>query len=302
VIYLGFSANLQVKLEKLIHKRDMRSCSDNQTTALRMVPKKTLKVLQLTDSHLYADPYRCLLGINTLETFDQVLAQALYEQGVPDLLLATGDLVHDASDTGYKRLLGRLKLTGIPTYCLPGNHDLPHKMKQILNQENVHSLPSVQTEGWSMIFLDSTIPGNESGRLNTRQMELLQLLLKAHPDKHTLICMHHHPLPVGSRWMDTMVLENPHDLFGLLADHPQVKALLCGHVHQDFEDNHNNVRVIGSPSTCVQFVAGQDDFSIDASCPPGYRWLNLLPNGEIETGLGLLPEIPSGLDLASMGY
>ena len=59
--------------------------------------------------------------------------------------------------------------------------------------------------------------------------------------------------------------------------------------------------VLGSPSTCVQFIPGQDDFGIDA-CPPGYRWLELLPNGEIKTGLGVLPEIPSGLDLASMGY
>lgn len=260
-----------------------------------------MKVLQLTDSHLYADPSRCLLGINTLETFDQVLAQALHERGTPDLLLATGDLVHDASDTGYKRLLGRLKLTGIPTYCLPGNHDLPHKMRHVLNQDNVHTLPSVQSNGWSLIFLDSTIPGNESGNLDKKQMEMLQLLLEAHPDKHTLICMHHHPLPVGSRWMDTMALKNPDQFFNLIAQHPQVKAVLCGHIHQEFRGEHNGVKLLGTPSTCVQFIAGQDDFGIDA-CPPGYRWLTLQPNGEIETGLGLLPEVPSGLDLASMGY
>lgn len=263
--------------------------------------EKTLKVLQLTDSHLYADPSRCLLGINTLETFDQVLAQALQEQGTPDLLLATGDLVHDASDAGYKRLLGRLKLTGIPTYCLPGNHDLPQKLKQQLNQDNVHTIPSVQAGGWSMIFLDSTIPDNESGNLDKHQMELLRLLLEAHPEKHTLICMHHHPLPIGSRWMDTMALKNPDAFFSLVGRHPQVKAVLCGHIHQRYEGAYNGVRLMGSPSTCVQFVPGQDDFSIDA-CPPGYRWLSLRHDGGIETGFGLLPEIPSGLDLASMGY
>lgn len=279
----------------------MRSSSDNQTKAFDDVPERNLKVLQLTDSHLYADPSRCLLGINTLETFDQVLAQALYEQGAPDLLLATGDLVHDASDTGYKRLLGRLKLTGVPAYCLPGNHDLPQKMKQILNQDSVHTLPSVQAQGWSLIFLDSTIPGNESGNLDNNQLKLLQLLLEAHPEKHTLICMHHHPLPVGSRWMDTMTLKNAHTFFDLLGKHPQVRSVLCGHIHQQFESEHNGLRLIGTPSTCVQFIPGQDDFGIDA-CPPGYRWLNLRPDGEIETGLGMLPEIPSGLDLASMGY
>lgn len=279
----------------------MHIISNNQIRALDSVPVKTLKVLQLTDSHLYADPSRCLLGINTLETFDQVLAQALHEQETPDLLLATGDLVHDASDSGYKRLLGRLKMTGIPTYCLPGNHDLPQKMKQILNQENVHTLPSVQAKGWSLIFLDSTIPGNESGKLDKAQTKLLQLLLEAHPDKHTLVCMHHHPLPVGSRWMDTMALKNPDAFFGLLGQHPQVRAVLCGHIHQEFDDEHNGIRLLGTPSTCVQFEAGQDNFGI-CPCPPGYRWLDLQPDGTIETGIGQLPEIPSGLDLASMGY
>ncbi|MCU7797626.1 MAG: 3',5'-cyclic-AMP phosphodiesterase, partial [Candidatus Thiodiazotropha sp. (ex Myrtea spinifera)] len=87
----------------------------------------------------------------------------------------------------------------------------------------------------------------------------------------------------------------------LVGQHPQVKAVLCGHIHQEFQGEHNGVKLLGTPSTCVQFIAGQDDFGIDA-CPPGYRWLTLQQNGDIETGLGLLPEIPSGLDLASMGY
>lgn len=290
-----------VSLKNSKMNRSMGSSPDNKPTTFQRLPAESLNVLQLTDSHLYADPSRCLLGINTLETFDQVLAQALLESGRPDLLLATGDLVHDASDTGYKRLMGRFKLAEIPTYCLPGNHDLPGKMKQLMNQDNVHCLPSVQAKGWSLIFLDSTIPDNDGGSIDARQMSLLKVLLEAHPEKHTLICMHHHPLPVGSRWMDTMALNNPGVFFGLLRHHPQVKAILCGHIHQAFESRHNGVRLIGSPSTCVQFTAGEDDFSIDPT-PPGYRWIGLQPNGEVLTGIGSLPKIPSGLDLASMGY
>ncbi|MES9925055.1 MAG: 3',5'-cyclic-AMP phosphodiesterase [Candidatus Thiodiazotropha endolucinida] len=279
----------------------MGSSPDNQPPNFKQFPAESLNLLQLTDSHLYADPSRCLLGINTLETFDQVLAQALQETGNPDFILATGDLVHDASDTGYKRLLGRLQLTEIPTYCLPGNHDIPGKMKQILNQDNVHCIPSVQTKGWSLIFLDSTIAKSDGGRIDESQLELLRVLLRAHPDKHTMICMHHHPVPVGSRWMDTMVLENPDAFFKLIEANPQVQAVLCGHIHQAFDTEYRGVRLLGSPSTCVQFIPRVDDFAIDA-IPPGYRWLSLQPDGTIRTGLNSLPKIPSGLDLASMGY
>ncbi|MCU7943459.1 MAG: 3',5'-cyclic-AMP phosphodiesterase [Candidatus Thiodiazotropha sp. (ex Cardiolucina cf. quadrata)] len=279
----------------------MGSSPDNQPPNFKQFPAESLNLLQLTDSHLYADPSRSLLGINTLETFDQVLAQALQETGNPDIILATGDLVHDASDTGYKRLLGRLQLTEIPTYCLPGNHDIPGKMKQILNQDNVHCIPSVQTKGWSLIFLDSTIAKSDGGRIDESQLELLRVLLRAHPDKHTMICMHHHPVPVGSRWMDTMVLENPDAFFKLIDANPQVQAVLCGHIHQAFDTEYRGVRLMGSPSTCVQFIPRVDDFAIDA-IPPGYRWLSLQPDGTIRTGLNSLPKIPSGLDLASMGY
>ncbi|MES9974739.1 MAG: 3',5'-cyclic-AMP phosphodiesterase [Candidatus Thiodiazotropha sp.] len=279
----------------------MGSSPDNQPPNFKQFPAESLNLLQLTDSHLYADPSRSLLGINTLETFDQVLAQALQEAGNPDFILATGDLVHDASDTGYKRLLGRLQLTEIPTYCLPGNHDIPGKMKQILNQDNVHCIPSVQTKGWSLIFLDSTIAKSDGGRIDESQLELLRVLLRAHPDKHTMLCMHHHPVPVGSRWMDTMVLENPDAFFKLIDANPQVQAVLCGHIHQAFDTEYRGVRLMGSPSTCVQFIPRVDDFAIDA-IPPGYRWLSLQPDGTIRTGLNSLPKIPSGLDLASMGY
>ncbi|MES9986379.1 MAG: 3',5'-cyclic-AMP phosphodiesterase [Candidatus Thiodiazotropha endolucinida] len=279
----------------------MGSSPDNQPPNFKQFPAESLNLLQLTDSHLYADPSRSLLGINTLETFDQALAQALQETGNPDFILATGDLVHDASDTGYKRLLGRLQLTEIPTYCLPGNHDIPGKMKQILNQDNVHCIPSVQTKGWSLIFLDSTIAKSDGGRIDESQLELLRVLLRAHPDKHTMICMHHHPVPVGSRWMDTMVLENPDAFFKLIDANPQVQAVLCGHIHQAFDTEYRGVRLMGSPSTCVQFIPRVDDFAIDA-IPPGYRWLSLQPDGTIRTGLNSLPKIPSGLDLASMGY
>ncbi len=279
----------------------MGSSPDNQPPNFKQLPAESLNLLQLTDSHLYADPSRCLLGINTLETFDHVLAQALQETGNPDFILATGDLVHDASDSGYKRLLGRLQLTEIPTYCLPGNHDIPGKMKQILNQDNVHCIPSVQAKGWSLIFLDSTIANSDSGRIDENQLELLGVLLRAHADKHTMICLHHHPVPVGSRWMDTMVLENPDAFFKLIDANPQVQAVLCGHIHQAFDTEYRGVRLMGSPSTCVQFIPRVDDFAIDA-IPPGYRWMSLQPDGTIRTGLNSLPKIPSGLDLASMGY
>ncbi|MEN8177028.1 MAG: 3',5'-cyclic-AMP phosphodiesterase [Pseudomonadota bacterium] len=271
------------------------------TDAFVDLPQGSLKVLQLTDCHLYADPSQCLLGLNTLNTLDQVISLALEKVGKPDLVLATGDLVHDASDAGYKRLRSRLARIGAPSYCLPGNHDLPGKMSQLLNQDNVHTASSVQLNGWSLIFLDTTIPGKTGGNLTESQLTMLERELSLHADKHTLICMHHQPVPVGSHWIDSIGLKNTDSFLSLIDRHTQVKGVLCGHIHQNFEGEHGHIRLMGTPSTCIQFIAGRDEFGIDA-CPPGFRWLGLTPQGEIHSSVSLLSEIPTGLDLASIGY
>ncbi len=258
-------------------------------------------MLQLTDCHLYADPSQCLLGLNTLSTLDHVISLAQQTIGTPDIVLATGDLVHDASDAGYTRLRSRLSEIGAPAYCLPGNHDKPGKMRLLLNQDNVHTIKSVQFKGWSLIFLDSTIPGETGGNLTEAQLTQLEDELSRHADKYTLICMHHQPVPVGSLWIDSIGLNNTESFMSVIDRHPQVKGILCGHIHQQFEAAHGTIRLMGTPSTCIQFIAGQDEFGIDA-CPPGFRWLGLSPSGEIHSSIKMLSEIPLGLDLASAGY
>jgi Icc protein len=174
-------------------------------------------------------------------------------------------------------------------------------MQRLLNQGKVHCVPSLTYNDWLLLFLDSTIANETGGHLNPAQLAELETALASHPRLHTLICLHHQPVPVGSQWIDSIGLNNPADLFEVVNRHPQVKGMLCGHVHQHFEGRQDHIKLMATPSTCIQFLAGQDDFAID-HCPPGYRWLALLPDGEICTGVELLAEMPSGLDLASMGY
>ena len=51
---------------------------------------RDLRILQITDCHLYGDPFADLLGVNTLESLQQVLKAALPEDGPsPDAVIAT---------------------------------------------------------------------------------------------------------------------------------------------------------------------------------------------------------------------
>ena len=61
-----------------------------------------------------------------------------------------------------------------------------------------------------------------------------------------------------------------------------VKAVVCGHVHQATDRQRNDVRFMSTPSTCAQFLPGSEFFALDDR-PPGLRWLELKPDGRIET-------------------
>jgi Icc protein len=263
-------------------------------------PAGTLRALQLTDTHLYADPVGTLLGMNTLQSLQQVIRHFRDVHWPLDMLLATGDLVHDASPRGYAKLAEMLSGFDVPVLCLPGNHDAPAKMRLHLRADRVSTDSVGDCGAWRFVMLDSVVPGAEGGHLAEDQLELLDQALAA-TDRHVLVCMHHQPVDVGSDWIDSMAIDNPDPLFEIIDRHQNVRGVLWGHVHQTFEARRGQVRLMSSPSTCVQFAPRQKDFRVDEE-PPGFRLLALLPSGMIRSEVVRVDEIPRGLEFASSGY
>jgi 3',5'-cyclic-AMP phosphodiesterase len=263
-------------------------------------PADTLRVLQVTDTHMYADPAGRLLGVNTLESFQQVVGRFRDTHWPIDLMLATGDLVHDASPTGYRRLADALASFGVPVLALPGNHDVPATMARHLTAGGVTTAPVSDYGAWRFVMLDTVVAGSERGELRQDQLRVLEQALQTAP-AHVLVCMHHQPVPVGSAWIDTMAIREPGPFFEVIDRYACVRGILWGHVHQRFEGWHGPVRLMASPSTCVQFAPGEDSFQVDHE-PPGFRILALHFDGRIDSTVIRADELPDGLELASSGY
>jgi 3',5'-cyclic-AMP phosphodiesterase len=138
--------------------------------------------------------------------------------------------------------------------------------------------------GWLLVMLDSYLHGMASGRLGAPELARLDAALAAHPERHALVCLHHHPVAAGSRWLDAVSLENPAALFEVLDRHANVRLLVWGHAHQAWEGTRNGVRLLCTPSTCAQFKPGSDTFAIDTR-PPAYRWFRLHADGRAESGV-----------------
>ncbi len=261
---------------------------------------ESVLLVQLSDSHLFAEADGKLLGMDTRDSLRQVIEQVLQEQPRIDLVLATGDLSQDGSADSYRNFRELVEGIPAPARWFPGNHDEVPVMREICAGTAALE-PIVDFPRWRLVLLDSTIAGAVPGHFPAEQLQLLEEALEGAGERHVLVSFHHHPVPIGCAWMDPIGVRNAEALFAVLDRYPQVRALLWGHVHQEFDQVRKGVRLLASPSTCVQFAPGSEDFCVSCEAP-GYRWLRLNPDGSLDTGVSRVTGIAFEVDYSVRGY
>ena len=257
-----------------------RSINNNNYSGIYI--ESMIHVAQLTDTHLFANPDGQLYGINTRDSLQTVIEHAQVNLPKLDMLLVTGDLVHDETVDGYLMLRELVDNMGVPAYYLPGNHDDPVIMQEVFPNVTCNGITSVEQDQWLVVMLDSSIRGRVEGEIAPDSLDALLNCLQANKDKHAFIALHHHVIDVQSAWLDTLSLRNSGEFLELLNDFPNVKIVLNGHIHQELDEQRNSIRFLGSPSTCFQFEPNQESARID-SAPAGYRHIVLHDDGSIDT-------------------
>jgi Icc protein len=241
-----------------------------------------MKILQITDPHLYGSAGAKLRGVETDSSLRSVLADAFAEFPDYAALLVTGDLVQD-DPSGYLRFRSVFGGSPKPVLCVPGNHDEPQAMQHELQGAPFQIGGTWSSGGWQFVMLDSYDPGHVGGRLTAQELERLDRALARSP-AHAMVCLHHHPVDMGSRWLDGVGLANADEFWRVIEAHSHVRAVAWGHVHQEYDDRRGSVRLFGTPSTGAQFLPKSDRYAVD-SRPPGYRHFTLHTDGRIDTGV-----------------
>ena len=245
-----------------------------------------IRVIQFTDPHLFGDAAATLRGINTYESLERTLADAAGDIAMADAILVTGDLVQDDAG-GYEHFRRMFARYNKLVLCLPGNHDLVPQMRTALTGAPFELDGPVDIGAWRVVLLDSVVANQAGGHVSVEMLTKLDEELGRARQRHALVCLHHHPVAMSSRWLDKVGLANANEFWSVIDSHPQVKAVVWGHVHQAFEGARRGVRLLATPSTCAQFQPRSDQFVIDNQ-PPAYRLLTLHSNGAIDTGVHLL--------------
>ncbi|AGQ39147.1 TPA: 3',5'-cyclic-AMP phosphodiesterase [Mannheimia haemolytica] len=244
-----------------------------------------IKLLQITDPHLFSNPEETLLNVKTVKSFSAVIEQ-INKQAKQyfDLVLATGDLIQDHNIAGYHYFAQITNSLNSPIVWLEGNHDVQPSMSEILAQYK-HILPHKQIllgEQWQLLMLNTQVVGMPYGELSYSQLKWLEEKLAQYPQRFTLVALHHNILPTNSAWLDQHSLKNSNELSEIFAKFKNVKAIVHGHIHQQVDDIWHGIPIYATPSTCIQFKPNCDQFTLDLQ-PQGWREIELHENGTIET-------------------
>lgn len=264
------------------------------TPLARFAPSQTLDLIQFSDCHLKSQPDASFGGVQPYLHLQQVL-QYIQQHEKVDCLLNTGDVAQDSCAETYQHYVDLIQSIDLPHFCLRGNHDddasFPFAYADQVNW--------LDCGAWGLILLNSQKHGCTYGEISERDLQQLQQLLtdfqQTMPEKHLLVALHHHVLPVGSAWLDKHILHNAPALLDVLRVSKQVKLLITGHVHQRFESHDQHIAIYSCPATSVQFKPKQREFALEHQ-PPAYRRYHLHADGSFQTEVMVLNDMVIQID------
>ena len=229
----------------------------------RMKNSKTLKVLQLTDTHLFKDPSLTMKGCNPAKNFLKIISivKDKHLEEI-DAIFLTGDLSQDETPDSYRFLLDHLMPLQKDIYWIPGNHDDLSIMKPIFSDYGIPYTNNLFNDRWNFIFLNSAKPNEISGYLEKNELSNLSYLLKQNQKKQQIVILHHHPIIVETPIVDEFKLTNADAFYECLTGF-NVRLIVSGHVHGHYDIHFHDIPFVTSPATSLQWVKGAKEIQIN---------------------------------------
>jgi len=235
----------------------------------------TLKFVHITDTHLLDQADEIFHSLNTKESLELVLSHSKTHYPDADFILFTGDISQTGSKESYILFESVIQQCDLPIYCVPGNHDNPELLQQVVPNSPNGSISIIKLGNFCLVLLNSWVEGQHHGMISEHSLQQLDVHLQNSQEQFNIIAIHHPPVPINSHWLDQIALQNQSDLLQTLNKHGRNTLLLFGHVHQEFDQQLDQLRLLATPSSCHQFKANSDHMAPSDTSQPAYRYISL---------------------------
>lgn len=217
-----------------------------------------LRILHLSDTHLFGDDRLHFGKVDTTATLDAMLARCASLTDL-DLIVVSGDCSDDGSPHSYRKLAERIEPLAqrhrAPVVYAMGNHDDRAGFAAVLGNGHPggqtggdRPIDGVSTvRGWRVITLDTSVPGGAAyGMLQQSQLDWLSDELATDSGHGSIVLMHHPPINAQTSLLRTMQLQDPAELAKVIDD-SDVKLILAGHFHHQLASELDGIAVIVAP-------------------------------------------------------
>jgi Icc protein len=222
---------------------------------------RPLLLAQLSDLHLGATEEEA----NPVARLETVVGAVLTLPNPVDAVLVSGDVSDNGSEGSYRLARSALDCFQCPVHVLPGNHDDRARLREAFGLPGVGAEPinySVEVGLLRLVLLDSNVPGQDPGRFGPRDLAWLDATLTEEPERPTLLASTTRPFPpafpAGTR--STSTRPEIESLGEVVARHPQLRAIVGGHLHRIATATLAGCSVLSAPSTYLQ---ARPDFDFD---------------------------------------
>ena len=249
-----------------------------------------ITLLQLTDTHIHDHADTVFKNTHPDACLNALIQHAKTNLENIDYVLVTGDLTHDGTAESCNRLKTLLSQFDCPIAVTPGNHDSTTIIKQHLLNNHIIMPCLIETDYWQLLFADSHVENQNHGLISEHSLQRLTTQLQK-CNKPALMFTHHPPVKINSAWMDEINMKNGAHVLHTLSACKNLRGMAFGHIHQQWHSQHQQIEILGTPSSCIQFKAGSEKFAVDEILP-GYRVFNLHKNGEFDSEVIRLQACP----------
>ena len=195
-------------------------------------------IAHMSDLHVLAEGELAYGTVDTTPMVERAIAHLAKLS--PAAVVITGDLVHHVQKAEYIRLKKMLTQLTMPVYLIPGNHDSRELIRETFTNHTYLPVTgfihyTIETYPLRLIMLDTNVPGEGRGELDSDRLTWLDHQLSHQPDRPTLIFMHHPPFATGIELMDGFSLSGHQALANIVKKYDCIKRIGCGHIHRPIQ-------------------------------------------------------------------
>lgn len=212
-------------------------------------------IAQISDTHITLDTpdadqrisdfVRTIADINTLDP-------------APDVIVHSGDIVHNGRRDEYAKAVDILAAARAPVYVLPGNKDNRENLREAFSPDGYLAPGSdfidyaIDKYPVRLIALDTLSLNSNKGDFAPERIAGLTGLIDAETTKPIAVFTHHPPfeVPVGPDPLNFVTSEAMSGLSRALQHSGRIAAVFSGHVHRAAEGSVGSI-----PASVVQCVA-----------------------------------------------